>query len=251
VAGGRARAAVVESFRGEGRYLLDAVAEIALGEDAQLEHARVQEEGGDAFHVGLLGVTQGARSRFTSGSVALGGALARVEARAVLAGEGAACELDGLYVGQGRQLLDHLVHVDHASARCTSRQTYKGILGDQSRGVFAGRILVREGAQKTDASQVNSNLLLSDDATIDTKPQLEILADDVKCSHGGTVGQIREDHLFYLRSRGIGEPLARALLMWAFASEMVQRVGPPDVRARVRASVTARLPGGAMLQEAA
>ncbi|MFL5302881.1 MAG: SufD family Fe-S cluster assembly protein, partial [Anaeromyxobacteraceae bacterium] len=116
---------------------------------------------------------------------------------------------------------------------------------------FAGRILVRQDAQKTDAAQSNSNLLLSEDASIDTKPQLEILNDDVKCSHGGTVGQLREDHLFYLRSRGIPEKLARALLTWAFASEMVQRVGSPDVRARVRAAVTARLPGGVLLTEAA
>jgi Fe-S cluster assembly protein SufD len=251
VAGTGARAVVVESYRGAGRYLVNAVTEIALGDGAELEHAHVQEDSPEAFHVGLLHVAQGARSRYAGGSMALGAALARVESCAVLGGEGATCELDGLYVAQGRQLLDHLVLVDHASPRCTSRQLFKGILGDQARGVFAGRILVREGAQKTDASQSNSNLLLSEDASIDTKPQLEILTDDVKCSHGGTVGQIREDHLFYLRSRGIPEPLARALLTWAFASEMVQRVGPPDVRARVRAAVTARLPGGMLLTEAA
>jgi Fe-S cluster assembly protein SufD len=251
VAGEGSRAAIVETYRGDGGYLLNEHTEVALGDGAELALARVQEEGAQAFHVGLVGVRQGARSRFTAASMALGGALARVELRPVLDGEGGTCELDGLYVAQGRQLLDHLVHVDHASPRCTSRQTFKGILGDSARGVFAGRILVREGAQKTDAEQVNSNLLLSDDATIDTKPQLEILTDDVKCSHGGSVGQIREDHLFYLRSRGIPQAAARALLTWAFASEMVQRVQPADARARVRAAVTARLPGGAMLEEAA
>jgi Fe-S cluster assembly protein SufD len=250
VAGEGARATVVETFRGEGLYLVNAFTELALGAGAEVEHERIQEEGGEAFHVGLLGVAQAARTKLTSTSMALGGALARVEERAVLAGEGASCELDGLYLAQGSQLLDQLVHVDHASPRCTSRQTFKGILGDRARGVFAGRILVRPGAQKTDAAQVNSNLLLSDDATIDTKPQLEILADDVKCSHGGTVGQIPEDQLFYLRSRGIDLALARALLTWAFASEMVQKVGAADVRSRVRAAVTARLPGGAMLETA-
>jgi Fe-S cluster assembly protein SufD len=251
LAGDGARAAVVESFRGEGRYLVNALTEIAVGADAEVEHDHLQEEAVDAYHVALVHVAQRARSKFTGGSVALGAALGRVEARAVLADEGASCELDGLYVAQGRQLLDHLVHVDHARPRCTSRQMYKGILDDSARGVFAGRILVRQDAQKTDAAQVNSNLLLSDDAAIDTKPQLEILADDVKCSHGGAVGQIREDHLFYLRSRGISQALARALLTWAFASEMVQKVGPADVRRRVRAAVTARLPGGALLEEAA
>jgi Fe-S cluster assembly protein SufD len=132
-----------------------------------------------------------------------------------------------------------------------SREVFKGVLDGASRGIFAGRVHVREGAQKTDASQVNSNLLLSEDATVDTKPQLEILNDDVKCSHGGTVGQIREDQLFYLRSRGLSEALARAMLTWAFASEMVQRVGPEELRARVRRAVTARLPSGGLLREVA
>jgi Fe-S cluster assembly protein SufD len=251
VAGRGARAAIAESYRGVGRYLVNAVTDVALGEGAHLDHAHVQEDAGEAFHLAVVRVEGGARSRYAGRSVALGAALARVESRAVLCGEGASCDLDGLYVGNGRQLLDHLVLVDHASPGCTSRQLFKGILDDHARGVFAGRILVREGAQKTDATQSNSNLLLSDDASIDTKPQLEILNDDVKCSHGGTVGQLREDHLFYLRSRGIPEKLARALLTWAFASEMVQRVGSPDVRARVRAAVTARLPGGVLLTEAA
>ncbi|HET9597615.1 MAG TPA: Fe-S cluster assembly protein SufD [Anaeromyxobacteraceae bacterium] len=251
VAGAGARASVVEHHAGRGAYLSVPVTELALAEDAQLEHARVQEEGAAAYHVALLQVEQRARSRFTSQSIALGGAVARVEARARLAGEDATCDLHGLYVGQGQQVLDHFVHVDHAAPRATSRQLFKGILDGASRGVFAGRILVREGAQKTDAGQVNSNLLLSRDATIDAKPQLEILADDVKCSHGGTVGQIREDQLFYLRSRGVPAALARALLTWAFAAEMVEHVGPEEVRARVRRAVTARLPAGELLREVA
>jgi Fe-S cluster assembly protein SufD len=251
LAGRNARAAVVESYHGEGSYLVNAATELSLGEGAQLEHDRVQEDSSQAFHLGVVEVSQGARSRFTGQSIALGGQLARVEARVLLGAEGAACALHGLYVASGKQVMDHLVYVDHASPRCVSREVFKGVLDGASRGVFAGRVHVREGAQKTDASQVNSNLLLSEDATVDTKPQLEILNDDVKCSHGGTVGQIREDQLFYLRSRGISAALARAVLTWAFASEMVQRVGPEEARARVERAVRARLPEGALLKEVA
>jgi Fe-S cluster assembly protein SufD len=251
VAGRYARAALVESYRGEGSYLVNALTELSLGEGARVEHDRLQEDAPGAFHVGLVQVAQGARSRFTGQSIALGGALARVEARVLLGAEEAACDLHGLYVASGKQVLDHLVYVDHASPRCVSREVFKGVLDGASRGVFAGRVHVREGAQKTDASQVNSNLLLSEDATVDTKPQLEILNDDVKCSHGGTVGQIREDQLFYLRSRGVSEALARAMLTWAFASEMVQKVGPEEARARVQRAVTARLPHGTLLKEVA
>ena len=251
VAGKDARATIVESYRGDGPYLVNAVTELSLDAGAQVEHDRVQEDSPQAFHVGILQVFQGARSRFTGQSIALGGQLARVEARVLLGAEGASCDLHGLYVASGRQVLDHLVYVDHASPRCVSREVFKGVLDGASRGVFAGRVHVREGAVKTDAGQVNSNLLLSEDATIDTKPQLEILNDDVKCSHGGTVGQIREDQLFYLRSRGVSEALARAMLTWAFASEMVQRVGPEEARARVHRAVTARLPHGALLKEVA
>ncbi|HEX9290715.1 MAG TPA: Fe-S cluster assembly protein SufD [Anaeromyxobacteraceae bacterium] len=251
VAGKGSRATIVEHYRGEGSYLVNAVTELALSEGAQVEHDRVQEDAPQAFHVGLLQIRQGAASRLTGQSIALGAQLARVEARALLAAEEATCDLNGLYVGGGRQVLDHFVHVDHASPRCTSREVFKGILDGASRGVFAGRVRVREGAQKTDAGQVSSTLLLSEDATVDTKPQLEILADDVKCSHGGAVGQLREDQLFYLRSRGLSAALARALLTWAFASEMVQRVGPEELRARVRRAVTARLPDGELLREVA
>jgi Fe-S cluster assembly protein SufD len=251
VLGNGARATVVEHYLGRGAYLVNAVTEVSVGEGAQLEHDRLQEDAAEAFHVGALHVTQGGASRVAGQSLALGARLARVEARALLGAEEASCDLNGLNVSSGAQVHDHFVHVDHASPRCTSREVFKGILGGTSRGVFAGRILVRAGAQKTDAGQVSSSLLLSDDAVVDTKPQLEILADDVKCSHGGSVGQLRPDQLFYLRSRGISEPLARALLTWAFAAEMVQRVGPEELRARVRRAVTARLPSGELLREVA
>ncbi len=247
VAGKGARAAVVETYLGRGSYLVNAVTELSLAEGAELEHDRVQEDAPQAFHLGVLQVAQAARSRFTGQSIALGGELARVEARVLLGAEEASCHLHGLYVASGKQVLDHLVHVDHASPRCVSREVFKGVLDGSSRGVFAGRVHVREGAHKSDASQVNSNLLLSEDATVDTKPQLEILNDDVKCSHGGTVGQLREDQLFYLRSRGISEALARAMLTWAFASDMVQKVGPAEARARIRRAVAGRLPQGALL----
>lgn len=246
-----ARATVVEHYRGAGTYLVNAFTEVAVGEGAELEHDRLQEDGPEAFHVGLLHVSQGAGSRFLGQSVALGARLGRVEVRALLGAERAACDLHGLNVSAGVQVHDHFVRVDHASPRCTSREVFKGVLDGHSRGVFAGRVVVRQDAQKTDAGQVSSNLLLSEDATVDTKPQLEIHADDVKCSHGGSVGQLREDQLFYLRTRGIGGALARALLTWAFASDMVRRVGPEELRARVRRAVTARLPAGELLREVA
>jgi Fe-S cluster assembly protein SufD len=250
IAGRGARATLVERWTGEGTYLAGGLAELALGEGSALELVRVQLEGPEAFHVGLVGVRQAAGSRFTGRSVALGARLARVETRAVLEGEGAENHLDGLYVASGTQLHDHFVLVEHAVPRGTSRELFKGILDGSSRGVFSGRVLVRPAAQKTDAGQVNSNLLLSEDATVDTRPQLEILADDVKCSHGGTVGQLDEGALFYLRSRGLDRATARALLTWAFAAEMVERL-PAAAREEVRRLVTARLPDGDRLREAA
>ncbi|HUK67097.1 MAG TPA: Fe-S cluster assembly protein SufD [Anaeromyxobacteraceae bacterium] len=251
LAGRGARATVVEHYRGSGPYFVNAVTEVVLAEGAVIEHDRLQEDGPEAVHLGQLAVRQAAQSRFTGESFALGGQLARVELVAELRGEEASCNLFGLYVASANQLLDHLVEVDHASPHCTSREVYKGILDGTSRGVFAGRIRVREGAQRTDADQVNSNLLLSEEATIDTKPQLEILADDVKCSHGGSVGQIRDDQLFYLRTRGVPLGLARAMLTWAFASEMVDKLGPEGLRAHVGRAVQGRLPGGELLREVA
>ncbi len=173
---------LIERHVGEGTAptLTNALVEVLVGEGAELEHLRLQEEGPAAFHMGLLAVRQAARSRVASRSVALGGVLARTETRALLAGEGAQCDLDGLYLGRGRQVLDQVVHLDHQSPRCTSRERFKGILDGESRGVFSGRIRVREGALQTDADQVSSSLLLSDDAQADARPQLEILTDDVK-----------------------------------------------------------------------
>ncbi len=253
VAGEGARAIVAEVFvgRGDDAWLVNAVAEVVAGDGARIEHYRVQDEGPRAFHVALLASEQGAGSRLVAHQLALGAALARNEVHARLAGEGGELALSGLYMGAGRQLLDNLSVVEHAVPRCTTRENYKGILDGHARGVFSGRIRVMPGAQKTQAYQMNSNLLLSDDAVVDTKPQLEIFADDVKCGHGGTVGQIDDAALFYLRSRGLAEAQAKGLLVYAFASEMVDLVGPAALRARVKDLVGARLPAGARLLEAA
>ena len=171
--------------------------------------------------------------------------------RTLLAAEGSECTLNGLYMAAGKQHLENRTLIDHQSPHCTSRELYKGVLDGQSRGVFSGRVLVREDAQKTDARQANKNLLLSDDALVDTKPQLEIFADDVKCAHGAAVGQLDEDALFYLRSRGLGREAARSLLTYAFASEMVNLIPLAPLRARVRQLVTSRLPEWERVKEAA
>ena len=253
VAGAHSQATLVETYAGpaDAIYFTNAVTEIALGEGARLEHCRLQQEGGRAFHVALTQVTHGRDSLFTSHVLALGGALARSEVRALFAAEGGECTLNGLYMGSGTQHLDNRTMIDHKSPRCTSRELYKGVLDGQSRGVFGGRILVREDAQKTDARQVNKNLLLSEGALVDTKPQLEIFADDVKCAHGAAVGELDEDALFYLRSRGLSREAARSLLTYAFASEMVDVIPLESLRSRARELVTARLPGRDKLKEVA
>jgi len=253
VAGARSRAAVIETYAGpaDATYFTNAVTEVVLGEGAQVEHYKLQQEGARAFHVGLLQVTHGRDSRFRSHSLALGGALARNEVRALFSSEGGDCTLNGLYMGSGRQHLDNRTLIDHKSPRCTSRELYKGVLDGEAHGVFGGRVLVREDAQKTDARQINKNLLLSDGAVIDTKPQLEIFADDVKCAHGAAVGELDEDALFYLRSRGLSPQTARSLLTYAFASELVDSIPVLPLRARVRDLVTSRLPDAGLLREVA
>lgn len=254
VAGEGARASIAEVFlgRGDGAWLVNAVAEVAAAAGARIEHYRIQDEAPGAYHVALLAAEQGAESRLLAHQIALGAAIARNEIHARLAGEGGELALSGLSMGAGLQVLDNLSVVEHAVPRCATRETYKGILDGHARGVFSGRIRVMPGAQKTQAYQLTSNLLLSEDATADAKPQLEIFADDVKCGHGGTVGQLDDAALFYLRSRGLTEADARGLLVYAFASEMVDLVGPAALRARVRDLVGARLPPGArILQEAA
>jgi len=253
VAGPGSRATVVETYAGiaGGPTLTNAVTEAVLGEGASLEHYRVQDESPRAWHFDLLASEQGKGSRLSTHALAFGGALSRSEVKAVLAGEGGEARVNGLYMAAGSQLVDNHSVIEHASPRCLSREAFKGILGGEARGVFGGRIRVLPDAQKSDAYQLNSNLLLSEDAQVDTMPQLEIFADDVKCGHGGTVGQLDEDALFYLRSRGLDEGTARSLLIYAFASEMVGLVGPPRLRERVARLVNARLPRGEKPREAA
>lgn len=235
VAGPNSRATIVESYLGlpEDLYLTNAVTEVVLAEHATLEHHVLQQESTAAFHLLTLAVHQGRHSTFTSHSLATGGALARSEIHCELAGEGATCMLRGVGAIAGRQQLDTHTQIDHARSHGTSQQLYKGILGGHASGVFNGKILVRQDAQKTDAKQTNNNLLLSEDAVIHTKPQLEIFADDVKCAHGATVGRLDEAAVFYLRSRGIGLESAHSLMTYAFGSETIHLVTNEVIRNRL------------------
>jgi Fe-S cluster assembly protein SufD len=200
------------------------VTEIVLGEGAVLEHCKFQDEAISAFHVAAIHAQLGRGCNLISHSIATGARLSRNNIRTVLSGEGIECVLNGLYLAKGDQLADHHMVVEHAQAHCNSHEYYNGILDGRSKGVFHGRILVRQAAQKTDAKQTNKNLLLSEDATADTKPQLEIYADDVKCTHGATIGQLNEESIFYLRARGIGSETARRMLIHAFAGEITDRI---------------------------
>ena len=234
VAGPSSRATVIESYVGlkDDLYFTNAVTEVVVGEDAVLDHHLLQQESRAAYHIATLAVHQGRNSTFTSHSLAIGGALDRSEIRALLADEGSTCTLRGVYAATGRQHVDIHTRIEHAKPRCASLQLYKGILSGQASGAFTGRILVRQDAHKTDARQTNNNLLLSEDAVVHTTPQLEILADDVKCTHGATVGQLDRDVLFYLRSRGIGLESARRLMTEAFSSELIRLIAQDRIRNR-------------------
>ena len=251
-AGRSSQVTVVESYGGsrDASYFTNAVSEVVLEDGAVVDHYRLQQESARAFHVGSLCVSQGRASRFASHAIALGAALSRTDIRQVFAGEGGECVLNGLFLAGGRQHTDTHTWVDHAQPHCSTRELYKGIVDDQARGVFVGRILVRPGAQKTDAIQSNKNLILSREALVDSLPQLEILADDVKCKHGSTTGQLDPLALFYLRSRGIGEEAARALLVYAFASDIVQRLGVEVLRAGLTEHLQRRLAGAPEIKEA-
>jgi Fe-S cluster assembly protein SufD len=220
------RATVLESYVSvaDGAYFTNAVTELVLEEGAALEHCKFQDESRSAFHIAAIQAQLGRSSDLISHSIATGAKLSRNNIRTALAGEGVECVLNGLYLTRGDQLADHHMVVEHAQPHCNSHEYYNGILDGRSKGVFHGRILVRQPAQKTDAKQTNKNLLLSEDATIDTKPQLEIYADDVKCTHGATIGQLNEESIFYLRARGIGKDTARQMLIHAFAGEIIERI---------------------------
>ena len=243
LAGAGSQLTVVESYAATAAtaYFTNAVTEVVAGEGATVEHCKFQDESTAAFHVSALHAKLGRSCNFISHSIATGARLCRNNLRTELAGEGLEAILNGLYLTKGDQLADHHMVVDHAQPRCASHEYFNGILDDKSKGVFHGRILVRPDAQKTDAKQTNKNLLLSDDATIDTKPQLEIYADDVKCTHGATVGQLNEESIFYLRARGIGADMARRILIHSFASEIIQRIRHQPLRDELDALIWQRL----------
>ena len=226
IAEANSRVTVVESYLSTANvaYFTNAVTEIVAGDNAKVEHVKVQDEALEAFHIATIAGEFGRASSVSVHSFALGARLSRNNIRTKLAGEGLECILNGLYLTKDTQLADHHMIVEHAQPHCASHEYFNGILDDHSRGVFHGRILVREIAQKTDAKQTNKNLLLSDDATADTKPQLEIYADDVKCTHGATIGQLNDESIFYLRARGIGTDMARQMLIHAFAGEIIERI---------------------------
>lgn len=232
IAGRNANLTVVEAYTGPAgpRYFTNAVTEIVVGEGAQVDHYRLLNENPAAFHVGTTRVHQERDSSFRSASFALGTALARNDFAVTLDGPGAFCSLNGLYYTGHGQHIDNLISIDHAQPHCTSRLNYKGILDGNSRAVFGGEVMVRRNAQKSDARQTDKNLLLSEDAEVDSKPSLMIYADDVQCAHGATAGQIDAQTLFYLRSRGLDLPTASRMLIQAFAREIVDTVKPENLR---------------------
>ncbi|WP_198416491.1 Fe-S cluster assembly protein SufD [Cryobacterium lyxosi] len=242
IADSHSRATIVETYAGVDSdvYCTNAVTELLLAEDAHIEHYKVQNEPTSAFHVALLSVRQGRGSRFSSRSIMLGASIARHEVRVQLDGVGAEVSLDGVYLPQGDQLHDNTIFVDHAATDCTSHQLYKGVLDGRAHGVFNGHIMVRHGADGTDANQKNKNLLLSDRAEVDTRPRLEIYTDDVKCTHGAAVGQMDEEALLYLQTRAIPLEAARGLLIYAFVHEMVDRIELDPLRAQLERVVATR-----------
>jgi len=236
-------ATVIESYVGleDGVCFSNAVSEFVVAENAKLDHYRLQKENSSSYHVGVQQVYQGHSAQFSSNSVAFGGVLVRNDVNAVLDAEGAECTLNGLYLAGAKQHIDNHTSIEHARPHGSSRQHYNGILDGESSAVFNGRILVQPNAQKTDAIQKNRNLLLSADSTIDTKPQLEIYADDVRCTHGATIGQMDPEALFYLCSRGVGREQAREMLIYAFAAEILDRMKPRAVRAWAESVLRSRL----------
>ena len=251
VLGDDSQATIVETYIGFGinKYFTNAVTEVVVGENAVLDHYKMVRERPEAFHVATLELHQGRSSNITSHTLTFGGVLVRNDITAVLDGEGCVCALNGFYIASGKQHVDNHLRVEHVKPHCDSREFFKGILDDQARGIFSGRIVVHKDAQKTDAKQTNMSLLLSGEAQVESKPQLEILADDVKCTHGATVGQISDEALFYLRSRGINEDAARSLLVYAFARDAFAQIRIPPLLTQLEGLLLERLPQGQLLGE--
>jgi Fe-S cluster assembly protein SufD len=252
VAGRGSEGRVVEAFASPdgGRSLANVVTEVVTEDNARVDRYKLLGERGDALHVATLAARLGRDARFSDHSITLGAALSRNDIDVRFEAEGGDCVLNGLFVLDGRRVADTHSRIDHAKPHCSSRQLYKGIVDGQGRGVFNGLVVVRPGAQKTDAAQTNRNLLLSREALVHSTPQLEILADDVKCKHGSTTGQLDPDALFYLRSRGLGEAASRSLLTWAFASDVVGQMEVEPLRRAVERHLQVHLPGVAELAEA-
>lgn len=239
VVGDNSKVTIVESYVGldGGVYFTNAVTEVIAGQNAVIDHCKLQQESEKAFHIATLAIHQARGSNFTSHSISLGGKFVRNDVNARLDAEGVECTLNGLYLARGQQLVDNHTLIDHAKPHCNSHEVYKGVLDGRSKGVFNGKIIVRPDAQKTDAKQNNKNLLLSNEAVIDTKPQLQIYADDVKCTHGATIGQLDNEAIFYLRSRGIGTEDARNMLTYAFANDILSRIKIDAVRTHLDAAL--------------
>lgn len=243
VLGKNSRASIIESYinLSGSRIFNDAVTEMILGEGSALQHVRIQRESRNAFHIATTRVRQSRDSAYSSFAFTLGSSLSRESLATLLEDQGASCSLNGLYLAGSDQLMDHHTTIDHSQPHGTSRELYKGILSGRSRVVFNGRIIVRKDAQHTDARQSNKNILLADSARINTTPQLEILADDVKCNHGATIGHLDDDALFYLRSRGIGEESARFMLMRGFLQEVTARVQGDSLQQALDSILDSRL----------
>ena len=246
VADAHSQATIVESYVtfGDAESFTNVVTEVSLGEGARLSHYKLQSESPRAFHVGTIQARQARNSWYESFSFATGADLSRTNVYTILDGDAAECVLNGLYLADGTQHMDHQTYVEHVAPNCPSHELYKGILDGRSHGVFNGKVYVHPEAQKTDGKQSNNNLLLSSHARVDTKPQLEIFADDVKCTHGATVGRLDETALFYLRSRGIGIAMARQLLTYAFAADVLERLQLAPLKEALEARVLRRFTAG-------
>lgn len=241
VAEAGSKATIIEYYESEGASFTNAGVQIFVEDNASLTHYRVQKESAESYHVGTTEIILKRGSLYNSTNINLGAKLSRHDIHLKFTAEGGECFVDGLYMLNGAQHADTHSTIDHAVPNCVSHQNYKGVLNDKSRGVFNGKVFVRENASGTDAQQSNKNLLLSNDARVDTKPQLEIYNDDVKCAHGATVGQLEEEELFYLLSRGLNESLARNLLTYGFAEEIVNKIEIESIKKELDEAVLNRL----------
>ena len=251
ILGKHAQATIIESYLGftDSDYLTNTVTKIIMDDAAILNHYKIQQESPGGYHIANMTTSQGRDSLLTSHSISLGGKLVRNDIHSNLHQPGASIVMNGLYMTTARQHVDNHTLVNHLQPYTRSEENYRGVLDGHSRGVFNGKVVVHKNAQKTDAKQSNANLLLSDQAEIDTKPELEIYADDVKCSHGATVGQLDENMLFYLRSRAIDEETARSLLTYAFAEDVINRIEFLPLRKRLESSIIGKLPDSTLIRE--